>query len=59
MTINNYSQDFRTLMDSGNTLLDNDALSQIQNNYFIVFVRGFLGNIGALLPGGYFRDHKE
>ena len=54
-----YSQDYQTLMNSDSTPLDDQALSQIQNNYFIVFVRGFLGNVGALLPGGYFRDHKE
>jgi triacylglycerol esterase/lipase EstA (alpha/beta hydrolase family) len=59
MTIQEYSQDFRTLMDSDNTLLDDKALSQIRNDFFIVFVRGFLGNVGALLPGGYFREHKK
>ena len=59
MTINDYSQDYRILMDSDNTVLDDDALSLIRNDYFIVFVRGFLGNIGALFSGGYFRNHKN
>jgi len=54
-----YSQDYQTLMNSDKTVLDSNALNRIQNDYFIVFVRGFLGNVGALLPGGYFRDHKE
>jgi len=59
MTIQEYSQDFRILMDSDTTVLDDKELSRIKNDYFIVLVRGFLGNVGALLPGGYFRDHKK
>lgn len=46
-------------MDSDTTVLDDNTLSRIQNDYFIMFVRGFLGDVGALLPGGYFREHKK
>jgi len=59
MTIQEYSQDFQTLMDSKNSLLDDTALRKIRDGYFVVFVRGFLGNIGASFPGGYFQSHKK
>lgn len=45
------SQEYRILMDSDTTVLDGNELSRVQNDYSIVFVRGFLGNVGAFVLG--------
>ena len=57
--IKEYSQEYQILMDSDTTVLDGNALSRIQNDYSIVLVRGFLGNVGAFVLGSYFQNHKK
>lgn len=58
MTTNDYSQAFQSLMDAPNSHLNQSELNTIRDGFVLVFVRGFLGNLGALLPGGYFSHYQ-